>query len=155
VETGLWRDPLRVADSTPVGCGQSKETAKRSDLAGFAGYGSCADRSRHFWGLRLHLVTTIHGLPVTYALASPKTDEREVLLDLFDTEAGLLIHPRVWSSSLTRATGTGPSNGKLTARDVTMIRPSYKGEQPRLGRRLLRAVRQNIEFRQLDHQRPA
>jgi hypothetical protein len=26
-------------------------------------------RSRVFWGLRLHLVTTVHGLPVAFALA--------------------------------------------------------------------------------------
>jgi hypothetical protein len=37
---------------------------QRSDLAGWAEYGYCASHSRFFWGLRLHLVTTVHGLPV-------------------------------------------------------------------------------------------
>jgi hypothetical protein len=27
-------------------------------------YGYCASHSRYFWGLRLHLVCTLHGLPV-------------------------------------------------------------------------------------------
>src|SRR3954470_21230511 len=54
-DTDLWRHPIRIADSTPVPCGMSRETALRSDLAGWAGYGYCASHSRPFWGLRLHL----------------------------------------------------------------------------------------------------
>ena len=30
-----------VVDSTPVECGRSRETVKRSDLAGWAQYGYC------------------------------------------------------------------------------------------------------------------
>jgi hypothetical protein len=41
-------------------------------------------------GLRLHLVGTLHGLPVAFALANPTTDEREVLVELLDVEPGLL-----------------------------------------------------------------
>ena len=62
VDTTLWTDDVRVVDSTPVECGRSRETAKRSDLAGWAQYGYCASHSRFFWGLRLHLVRTLHGL---------------------------------------------------------------------------------------------
>jgi hypothetical protein len=54
-------DDLWVADSTPVECGRSRETAKRSDLAGWAEYGYCASHSRYFWGLRLHLLCTRAG----------------------------------------------------------------------------------------------
>ncbi len=35
--------------------------ARWAHLAGHAGYGYCASHSRYFWGLRLHLVTTVHG----------------------------------------------------------------------------------------------
>ncbi|MDQ0380931.1 hypothetical protein FB470_004925 [Amycolatopsis thermophila] len=38
---------------------------QRSNLAGWAGYGYCASHSRFFWGLRLHLICTPAGLPVT------------------------------------------------------------------------------------------
>jgi hypothetical protein len=145
VETGLWRDRLRVADSTPVGCGQSRETVLRSDLAGFCGYGYCASHSRRFWGLRLHLVTTIHGLPVAYALASPKTDEREILIDLFDTEPGLLTHPEGLILIVDKGYRDRAVEDQLTERGVTMVRPAYRGEAPRPGRQLLRAVRQTIE----------
>ena len=77
-------------DSTPVECGRSRETAKRSDLAGWAEYGYCASHSRYFWGLRLHLVCTLQGLPVAFALAGAKADEREVLAGMLTADPDLV-----------------------------------------------------------------
>ena len=37
--TTAWTDDVWVVDSTPVECGRSRETAKRSDLAGWTEYG--------------------------------------------------------------------------------------------------------------------
>jgi len=71
-DTSLWSDDVWVADSTPVECGRSRETARRSDLAGWAEYGYCASHSRYFWGLRLHLLATLQGLPVGFALTGAK-----------------------------------------------------------------------------------
>ena len=34
-----WHDDVWLVDSTPVECGRSRETVKRSDLAGWATYG--------------------------------------------------------------------------------------------------------------------
>ena len=48
--TSSVSDDVWVVDSTPVECGRSRETAKRSDLAGWAEYGYCASHSRLFWG---------------------------------------------------------------------------------------------------------
>jgi hypothetical protein len=62
----------------------------RSDLAGWAQYGYCASHSRYFWGLRLHLVCTLSGLPVAFALAGAKAGEQETLLDIFTAEPRLL-----------------------------------------------------------------
>jgi hypothetical protein len=81
-DTSLWTDDVWVADSTPVECGRSRETTRRSDLAGWAEYGYCASHSRYFWGLRLHLLCTLQGLPVGFALAGAKADERQVLPDI-------------------------------------------------------------------------
>ena len=78
--TSMFGDDVWIADSTPVECGRSRETAKRSDLAGFAEYGYCASHSRYFWGLRLHLLCTLHGLPIAAAVTGAKADERHVLL---------------------------------------------------------------------------
>jgi hypothetical protein len=44
-DTVLWTDDVWVVDSTPVECGRSKETTRRSDLAGWAEYGYCASHS--------------------------------------------------------------------------------------------------------------
>jgi hypothetical protein len=49
-----------VIDSTPVECARSREAARRSELAGWAEYGYCASHSRYFWGLRLHMLATLH-----------------------------------------------------------------------------------------------
>lgn len=81
-DTTLWTDDVWVVDSTPVECGRSRETARRSELAGWAEYGYCASHSRYFWGLRLHMLATLHGLPVGFALTGAKADERQVLLDI-------------------------------------------------------------------------
>jgi hypothetical protein len=80
--TSLWTDDVWVVDSTPVECARSRETVRRSELAGWAQYGYCASHSRWFWGLRLHLLCTLHGLPVGFALAGAKADERQVLLGI-------------------------------------------------------------------------
>lgn len=77
--TGGWWIPPRA------GCRCPHETAKRSGLAGWAQYGYCAPHSRYFWGLRLHLVCTLAGLPVLFALTGAKADERETLRDMPDT----------------------------------------------------------------------
>ncbi|MDX3388379.1 IS982 family transposase, partial [Streptomyces niveiscabiei] len=50
-DTSVWSDDVWIVDSTPVECGRSRETVKRSDLAGWAEYGYCASHSRFFWGL--------------------------------------------------------------------------------------------------------
>jgi hypothetical protein len=89
-DTALWSDDVWIVDSTPVECGRSRETTKRSDLAGWAEYGYWASHSRYFWGLRLHLVCTLHGLPVAFALTGAKAVEREVLLDMFAAEPALV-----------------------------------------------------------------
>ena len=68
---------------TPVQCGTLRGPVKRSDLAGCAGSGYCAfPGSELSRDCALHLVTTVHGLPVAFAFTNPKTNEREVLVDL-------------------------------------------------------------------------
>jgi hypothetical protein len=88
-DTSVWTDDVWVVDSTPVECGRSRETVHRSDLAGWAEYGYCASHSRYFWGLRLHLLCTLQGLPVGFALTGAKADERQVLLDMLHADPTL------------------------------------------------------------------
>jgi hypothetical protein len=79
-----WADDLRLLDATPVPCGASRQTVRRSELAGWANYGYCAAHSRWYWGLKLYLITTAEGMPVAWCLADPETGEREVAADLLD-----------------------------------------------------------------------
>ncbi len=51
-DTHLWTDATWIVDSTPVECGRSRPTVKRSELAGWAKYGFCRSHSRWFWGPR-------------------------------------------------------------------------------------------------------
>ena len=93
-DTTLWTDDVWVVDSTPVECGRPGETARRSDLAGWAGYGYCASHSRYFRGLRLHMLATLHGLPAGFALTGARAGERQVLPGILDAGPGADRRPR-------------------------------------------------------------
>ena len=145
VDCNSWWDDTWLVDSTPVECGRSRETAKRSDLVGFAGYGYCASHSRYFWGLRLHLVCAPSGLPVTFALANPKTDEREVLRDLLEAEPGLLEQRAGQTILADKGYRSHELEGFLADHETTLIRPAMANETARPGGRFLKPLRQIIE----------
>ena len=63
---------LRLMDATPVPCGHSVITAKRSDLYGYAGYGYCPSHSRWYWGSKLLIICTCDGTITGFSLANPK-----------------------------------------------------------------------------------
>jgi hypothetical protein len=84
--TPSFHDQLRLVDSTPVPCAASRQTVKRSALAGVAGYGYCKSHHRWFWGFRLYVLAGPDGLPVAWCLATPKLGEREVVAALLDQE---------------------------------------------------------------------
>ena len=134
-----------VADSTPVECGRSRETVKRSDLAGWAKYGFCASHSRFFWGLRLHLVCTLHGLPVAFALTGAKADERETLLAMFEVEPGL-VTDRAGQTLIGDKNYFGRGFERQLAQwGIRLLRPARKGEAERAGSQLFKPLRQVIE----------
>jgi hypothetical protein len=142
-DTDFWFDNHWIVDSTPVPCGMSRPTVKRSEMAGWAGYGYCASHSRFFWGLRLFLVCTPTEMPITWALANPKIDEREVLAAMLDREPplaedrpGLLV---------IADKGLASKEFDLVFRGVELLRPSFKREKRRKRESLLKSVRQLIE----------
>jgi hypothetical protein len=144
-DTALWTDDVWVVDSTPVECARSRETVKRSDLAGWAEYGYCASHSRFFWGLRLHLVCTLHGLPVMFALAGAKAPDREVLTDLVATEPGL-IAARPGLVLLADKNYYGREfEHRLAEAGIHLLRPARSGEPERAGTPLFKPLRQLIE----------
>jgi hypothetical protein len=82
-----WCDQWRLLDATPIPCGQSRETVKRSALAGHAGYGYDASHHRFYWGLKLYLLAAPDGMPVAWCLANPNQGERKVAEGLLDRAA--------------------------------------------------------------------
>jgi hypothetical protein len=145
MDTSLWSDDVWVVDSTPVECGRSRETTRRSDAAGWAEYGYCASHSRYFWGLRLHLVCTLTGLPVLFALAGAKADEREILLGML--EAGRDVadgHPGQVLIGDKNYFGRH-FEADLTERELVLLRPARKGEARPAGQRMFKPLRQVIE----------
>jgi hypothetical protein len=143
-DTSLWSDDVWVADSTPVECGRSRETTRRSDLAGWAEYGYCASHSRYFWGLRLHLLTTLHGLPAGFALTGAKADERQVLLDILADPA--LSTGRAGQVIIADKHYYGREFEATLAEDgFCLLRPARQGEPARPGTRFFKPLRQIIE----------
>jgi hypothetical protein len=133
-----------VADSTPVECGRSRETARRSELAGWAQYGYCASHSRYFWGLRLHLLTTLHGLPIGFALTGAKADERQVLLDILDDPAVSAGRPGQVIIADKNYYGHN-FEAALAGSGFCLLRPARQGEPERPGTRFFKPLRQVIE----------
>ncbi|HVB45655.1 MAG TPA: IS982 family transposase [Streptosporangiaceae bacterium] len=143
-DTSLWTDDVWVVDSTPVECGRSRETTRRSDLAGWAQYGYCASHSRWFWGLRLHLLCTLHGLPAAFALTGARADERQVLL-------GMLADPALTTGRSGQVI-IGDKNyygrefeAQLASDGLRLLRPARKGEPERAGTQFFKPLRQVIE----------
>ena len=138
-----WCDSLRLLDATPVPCAASRETVKRSQLAGVGGYGYCAAHSRWYWGLKLYLLCAPDGMPITWCLADPKIGEREVCLDLLTiaTETGLLapgstvLADNIMAGRLIEA--------QIAALDIKLLRPDRRDEPARHGS--LGGIRQWIE----------
>ena len=82
VSSPSFCDNLRLLDSTPVPCGQSRETARRGELAGHAAYGWCKSHSRFFWGFRLYLLCAPDGMPIRFELAPANVAERTVAAEM-------------------------------------------------------------------------
>ncbi|MFD0507695.1 IS982 family transposase [Streptomyces chiangmaiensis] len=141
----FWLDDCWIVDSTPVPCGMSRPTVKRSDLAGWAGYGYCASHSRFYWGLKLYLVCTPAGMPILWALADPKIGEREVLAAMLEVDADVAAEHDGILLICDKGFAGRDFETLLGEYGITMLRPSRKDEKSRYGEPMLKKVRQLIE----------
>jgi hypothetical protein len=141
VDIPSWHDVLRLVDSTPVPCAASRESVKRSELAGEANYGYCASHSRYFWGYRLYLIATPDGVPVLWALADPKIGERDVVRAMIENEPGAVRA----GSVLVGDKGFAGRDFEqfVSSQGITLVRPDKKNEQRRFGK--IARVRQWVE----------
>lgn len=138
VRSPSFCDGLRLLDSTPVPCGQSRETARRSDLAGSAAYGWCKSHSRYFWGYRLYLLCASDGMPICFELAPANTPERQVAAEML-TRLNLDGYTVIADKGF-----AGEEFEQIMAGfGARFLRPDRKDERRRHGS--LRAVRQWIK----------
>ena len=115
-------------------CGASRETVKRSELAGWAGYGYCAAHSRWYWGLKLYLVTTPDGMPVAWCLASPKIGEREVAAELLAHAARTgALRPGLTLIGDKGFAGRDFEDLVTTGFGLRLVRPDRRDQAPRHG----------------------
>lgn len=131
-------DNLRLLDSTPVPCGQSRETVRRSEFAGHAGYGYCRSHSRWFWGFRLYLLCAPDGMPIGFELAAANVPERQAAKEMLE-RVPLAGHVVVADKGFAGA----EFEAAMADRGAQFLRPDRKDEKRRHGS--LGAVRQWIE----------
>jgi hypothetical protein len=138
-----WCDAWRLLDATAIPCGASRRTVRRSELAGWAGYGYDRSHSRWYWGLKLYVLACPDGMPVAWCLAAPSQGEREVAEGLLDQAArqhilrpGLVI--------LADKGLAGRAFAQVVAElDAVLVRPDRADEPARFGN--LGGIRQWIE----------
>ena len=124
---------LRLMDATPVPCGHSVITARRSDLFGWAGYGYCPSHSRWYWGAKLLLICTCDGTITGFCLANPKLfGEREQARQMLKDQPAnrpvpgtAIVTDKGLSGEDTEAFFASPDLG------LTLLRPARKDEKPR------------------------
>jgi hypothetical protein len=131
-------DRLRLLDSTPVPCAASRETVRRSALAGIGGYGYCRSHSRWFWGFRLYLLCSPDGLPVGFELAPANAPERIVAAELLERS---LEHGQIVIGD--KGFAGREFEQQVAALGGRLLRPDRKNEPARFGN--LGGIRQWIE----------
>lgn len=138
-----WCDQWRLLDATPIPCGASRQTVRRSELAGHAGYGYDRSHHRFYWGLKLYVLAAPDGMPAAWCLANPTLGEREVAQGLLAQAArqGVLRPGMVIVADKGFA---GRDFAQAVADlEAVLVRPDRKDEPRRLGN--LGGVRQWIE----------
>src|ERR1035441_1513063 len=120
---------MRLMDGTPVPCGQSTVTAKRSGLFGYAGYGYCSSHSRFYWGAKLMLVVTAEGTVTGFGLANPKLmGEREETWQMLSAQPA--NRPRRGTAIVADKGFAGDDFEELLAGlGLDLVRPARKDEK--------------------------
>ncbi len=124
---------VRLMDATPVPCGRSAITAKRSNLYGWAGYGYCPSHSRWYWGSKLLVMCTCGGTVTGFGLANPKLfGERERARQMLTGQ--LANRPAPGTAVVTGKGLAGEETEEFFAGPdlgLTLVRPARKDEKPR------------------------
>jgi hypothetical protein len=120
-------ETLRLMDGTPVPCGASRTTAKRSDLAGWAGYGYDASHHRFYWGARLMLLIAPDGVVTGFGLVNPKLfGEREAVIQMLAKPANRPVAGTV--DVCDKGFAGADFEAALAGMGITVVRPARQDE---------------------------
>jgi hypothetical protein len=134
-----YGDSIVLLDSTPVECGRSVETSRRSQLAPACAHHFSRSHSRWFWGMRLHLLGAPDGTIRSVILASADDKERDVARRLFAIAlrgGETIVCDKGYA-------GAEFAEHAATVYDATVLRPS-RANEPDDGLHLS-GIRQRIE----------
>ena len=95
--------------------------------------------------LRLHLVCTLGGLPIGFALTGAKADERQTLLGILAADPTLAGHRPGQTLIGDRHYYGKDFEDTLAQAGINLLRPARKGEPARAGANLFKPLRQTIE----------
>lgn len=132
-------DDLRLLDTTPVPCGQSVETTRRSQLAPWADFGYCPAHSRRYWGFKLVLLCAPDGTIVDFDLVAANKPEREAAL-------ALLEHNPIEGATIICDKGFAGADFEAAIRELRalVLRPS-RHDEPDRANPPIGWIRQRIE----------
>ena len=132
-------DNLRLLDTTPLPCGQSIETTRRSQLAPWAGFGYCPAHSRRYWGFKLVLLCAADGTIIDFDLVAANAPEREAALALLETN-------QVEGTTIICDKGFAGADFEAAVRDLRalLLRPS-RADEPGRASPPIGWIRQRIE----------
>jgi hypothetical protein len=132
-------DQLRLLDTTPLPCGQSIETTRRSQLAPWAGFGYCPAHSRRYWGCKLVLLCAPDGTIIDFDLVAADSGEREAAL-------ALLASNPIEGATIIADKGFAGADFEAAVHELhaQLLRPSRSNEPDRPNPPI-RWIRQRIE----------
>ena len=100
-----------VIDTKPIPVVGSKRSKRHSDFEGSADYGYCASKKMKYFGYKLVVISTPHGLPIAYDLVPANTDERKAVEGVLQFVCGCDIYGdkgfigQDWQDQVARSTG--------------------------------------------------
>ena len=120
----------RVSDAEMVTPAVMQALLGHTSEAGWAEYGYHASHSRFFWGLRLHLVATPHGLPIGWRSPAPRPTNATSCSTCSTTTPPGPLPDRGKSCSRTRTTRAASSRRSSTpSRDNSIWHNDHTGQR--------------------------
>jgi hypothetical protein len=148
-QLGVAYEDLRVLDSMPIPVAVPTSRPGRGNGFDLADGGYCASKKLKYRGFKLGMLMTTHGIPDTYDLFSARPHDVNLLTDLLDEAADILVLGDKGFISKPKRAQLECQQGVVL---LTYRRKNQKCQNTPLEKWVLRQFRQLIEtvFSQLD-----